>query len=43
MKSNEQIVNPATGRKVSIHGRTGQKILNSYLEKKNILNTIKTN
>tara|TARA_B100000963_G_C22634413_1_gene676736 strand:+ start:4046 stop:4873 length:828 start_codon:yes stop_codon:yes gene_type:complete len=32
MKSNEQIVNPATGRKVSIHGRTGQKILNSYLE-----------
>ena len=26
------IVNPETGRKVSIHGKTGQKVLRNYLQ-----------
>ena len=31
MKGYEQITNPATGRKVSVYGKTGQKIINSYI------------
>ena len=31
MKGYEQITNPATGRKVSVYGKTGQKIISSYI------------
>ena len=31
MKGYEKITNPVTGRKVSVYGKTGQAIINSYI------------
>ena len=40
MKGYDKITNPATGRKVSVYGKTGQQIINNYRWRQELLKAL---